>query len=180
MRNKHLLRGLLVAGILAAAPSRGLAAAAKAAPQAAMAQEVQHALAGLPFYPVFDNLQFHVDGSAVTLTGQVTRPAMKTLAEDAVRSIKGVQRVDDQIETLPLAAADDRIRLAAYTATYGNLLLSQYAKRAVAPVHIIVKNGNVTLEGEVANAMDQELFFTQASGVTGVVSVTDHLKIGAP
>jgi hyperosmotically inducible periplasmic protein len=109
--------------------------------------------------------------------GQVTRPVLKSAAEKAVRQIGGVGRVDNQIEVLPASAEDDRIRLSVYTATYGQPILSQYAVKAVAPVHIIVKNGKVTLEGTVANSMDKTWFFTQASGVAGVVSATDHLQI---
>ncbi len=142
-----------------------------------MAREVRHELITLPFYGVFDNLAFRVDGSTVTLLGQVTRPVLKTDAENAVKQIEGVRRVVNQIEVLPLSPNDDRIRLAAYVATYGQPELNQYALRAVAPVHIIVKNGNVTLEGAVATQMDKTLFFMQASGVPGVFSVTNRLQI---
>lgn len=145
--------------------------------QSAIAREVAHELIRLPYYEVFDNLTFRVNGSTVTLLGQVTRASLKSDAERTVKRIKGIQRVDNQIEILPLSATDGQIRLAAYTATYGQLLLNQYEVRAVPPVHIVVKNGNVTLEGAVDTDMDKTTFFTAVSAVSGVVSVTDHLKV---
>lgn len=148
-----------------------------AAQEVSIAREVGHELLTLPYYGVFDNLTFHVNGNVVTLTGQVTRASLKSDAEKAVKQIENVRRVDNEIEVLAPSREDDRIRLAVYTATYGQPILSQYALRAVPPIHILVKNANVTLEGAVANEMDKTMFFTQASGVPGVVSVTNHLKI---
>jgi hyperosmotically inducible protein len=142
-----------------------------------VAQEVRHELITLPYYGVFDNLSFQVDGSTVTLLGQVTRPTLKSAAEKAVTQIEGVQRVDNQLEVLPLSPQDDRLRLAVYVATYGQPILNQYQTRAVPPVHIIVKKGNVTLVGNVDSQMDKTAFFTQASSVPGVLSLTDHLQL---
>jgi hyperosmotically inducible protein len=142
-----------------------------------IAREVRHELITLPYYGVFDNMAFRVEGDTVTLLGQVTRPTLKSDAERAVKQIEGVRRVDNQIEVLPLSPVDDRIRLNVYVATYGQPDLNQYALRAVPPIHIIVKNGNVTLEGAVAIEMDKTLFFTQTSGVPGVVSVTNRLQV---
>lgn len=142
-----------------------------------IAQEARHVLLALPYFRVFDNLDFRVEGDTVTLLGQVTRPSLKSDAEKAVKQISGVGRVNNQIKVLPLSAADERLRLAVYVATYGQPILSQYPVQAVPPVHIIVKNGNVTLVGTVDDQMDKTLFFTYASGVPGVVSVTDHLRI---
>lgn len=139
--------------------------------------EIRHELISLPYYTVFDNLDYRAAGETVTLLGQVTRPVLKSAAGKAVKQIEGVRRVDNQIEVLPPSREDDRIRLAEYGATYGDMVLGQYAVRAVAPVHIIVKNGNVTLEGMVDSEMDRSQFFTDASGVPGVVSLTNHLKI---
>lgn len=144
-----------------------------------IAREVRHELLTLPYYGVFDNLAFRVDGRTVTLFGQVTRPSLKSDAERAVTSIEGVQAIHNELEILPLSPMDDRIRLAVYTATYGQPFLQQYALRAVPPVHILVKNGNVTLEGVVDNQMDKTVFFTQASAVPGVFSVTNRLQVAS-
>ncbi len=170
-------RLLLAAGgsiAWASAWARGLG---DRSPRGRIAREVRHELVLLPYYGVFDNLAFRVEGDTVTLLGQVTRPGLKSGAEKAVKQIEGVRRVDNQIEVLPVSSSDDRIRLTLFAATYGQPVLNQYALRAVPPVHIVVKNGNVTLEGSVVNQMDKTLFFTYASGVPGVSSVTDHLRI---
>ena len=140
-------------------------------------REVRHELVMLPYYGVFDNLAYQVDGSTVILTGQVTRPTLKSDAEAAVRSIEGVSRVVDNIEVLPPSPNDDRIRLAAYHIIYGQTALNRYALRAVPPIHIIVKNGHITLEGVVASESDRNVADIQTRSVPGVFSVTDHLRV---
>ena len=132
----------------------------------------------LPFYGVFDNLSYKVDPDAtVTLFGQVTRPTLKSDAENVVKRIEGVERVVNNIEVLPTSMMDDEIRRAAYRAIYGNEVLSQYQMRAVPPIHIIVKNGHITLEGVVAREMDKQIAGMQANSVHGVFSVTNNLVV---
>lgn len=140
--------------------------------------EVRHQLVMLPFYGVFDNLAYNVspDGT-VTLLGQVSRPTLKSDAERVVKKIEGVERVDNQIEVLPTSSMDDQTRRAVYRAIYGNDVLSQYAMRAVPPIHIIVKNGHVTLEGVVSRQMDKQIAEMQAKGVSNVFSVTNNLRV---
>ena len=111
--------------------------------RARLEKEVRHELVMLPYYGVFDDLAFKVDGYNVTLLGHVTRPTLKSDAENVVKSIEGVERIDNQIEVLPLSPNDDRIRRAVYRAIYGNSALSRYALAAVPSIHIVVKNGNV-------------------------------------
>src|SRR6266852_5057202 len=131
-------------------------------------KEVHHELVMLPFYGVFDNLAYKVDpDGTVTLLGQVSRPTLKSDAENVVNNI----------EVLPTSINDDNIRRAVYRAIYGNSVLSQYQLRAIPPIHIIVKNGNVTLEGVVARAMDKQVAGIQANGVSGVFSVTNNLQV---
>lgn len=131
----------------------------------------------LPYYGVFDNLSFRVDGSAVTLMGEVTRPTLKSDAENVVKDIEGVERVINNIEVLPLSPNDDNLRLATYRAVYGHPALNRYALQAVPPIHIIVRNGNVTLEGVVANEGDKNIANIQATGVPGVFGVTNNLRL---
>jgi hyperosmotically inducible protein len=131
----------------------------------------------LPYYGVFDNLAYRVNGSTVELYGQVTRPTLKTDAERVVRQIEGVDKVINNIEVLPLSPNDDRIRLAAYRAIYGHTALQRYGLQAVPPIHIIVKNGNLTLEGVVASEMDRNIADIQAKAVPGVFSVTNNLRV---
>jgi len=140
-------------------------------------QQVRHELVMLPYYGVFDNLSYTVDGSRVELFGEVSRPTLKSDAERVVARIEGVDTVINHIEVLPLSPNDDRIRLAVYRAIFRNSALQRYSLGAVPPIHIIVKNGNVTLEGVVANQMDRNLANLRANGVSGVFSVTNNLTV---
>jgi hyperosmotically inducible protein len=142
-----------------------------------LVKEVRHELVMLPYYGVFDNLSYRIDGGKVTLFGQVARPTLKTDAEKAVKSIEGVQAVDNQIEVLPLSGNDDRIRAAVYRAVYSQGPLQRYQLSTVAPIHIIVKNGNVTLEGVVANTGDKNIAGIAANGVAGVFKVVNNLMV---
>jgi hyperosmotically inducible protein len=141
-------------------------------------KEVRHELVMLPYYGVFDNLEYRVDGGGVTLLGQVTRPTLKSDAEGAVKHIEGVTRVDNQIQVLPLSSMDDQIRMAEYRAIYGHPGLDRYAMQAVPPIHIIVANGNVTLEGVVDSQADKEQANIRANTVNGVFHVTNNLRAG--
>ena len=143
--------------------------------QERMIREVRHELLMLPFYDVFDDLAFRVEGSTVTLSGFVTRPTLKTSAERVVRKVPGVQQVVNQIEVLPLSPMDDRIRCAVFYAVYGNPALDRYSYQAIPPIRIVVKNGHVTLTGVVFNGMEKTLAGMKARGVGGVFSVTNNL-----
>jgi hyperosmotically inducible protein len=140
-------------------------------------REVRHELVMLPYYGVFDNLAYRIDGATVTLMGQVTRPTLKSDAENVVKSVEGVEKVNNQIQVLPLSPMDDRIRMAEYRAIYGQAPLDRYALQAVPPIHIIVDNGKVTLVGVVANQADKDMANVRANGVQGVFSVTNNLQV---
>jgi hyperosmotically inducible periplasmic protein len=142
-----------------------------------LAKEVRHQLVMLPWYSVFDNLAYKVEGDKVILYGQVTRPTLKSDAEAAVKSIEGVASVVNNIEVLPLSPMDDQIRRAVYRAIYGDPGISRYGFQAVPSIHIIVKNGNVTLEGVVDNESDKNLVNLRASAVPNVFSVTNNLVV---
>ncbi len=143
-----------------------------------IARQVRHELLMLPYYGVFDDLEFRVDGSSVTLLGAVTRPTLKSDAERVVKRIEGVDKVINQIEVLPVSTMDDQIRMAEYRAIYGDPVLStRYGYRALPSIHIIVKNGQVTLEGVVANEADKNLVNIRANSVPNVFSVTNHLQV---
>jgi hyperosmotically inducible protein len=139
-------------------------------------KEVRHELVMLPYYGVFDNLSYKVDrDGTVTLLGQVARPTLKSDAENVVKRIEGVEKVVNNLEVLPNSPNDDRIRRATYRAIYGNDVLSEYQLRAVPPIHIIVNNGHITLEGVVARQMEKQVAGMQANGVPGAFSVTNNL-----
>ena len=141
-------------------------------------KEVRHELVMLPYYGVFDNFSYKVDlDGTVTLLGQVARPTLKSDAENVVKRIEGVEKVVNNIEVLPLSSNDDRIRRGTYRAIYGNEALSEYQLRAVPPIHIIVNNGHITLEGVVARQMDKQIAGIQANSVPGAFSVTNNLVV---
>jgi hyperosmotically inducible protein len=143
-----------------------------------IAKKVRHELLMLPYYNVFDDLAFRVDGSTVTLLGAVTRPTLKSDAEHAVSKVEGVSRVINEIEVLPLSPMDDQVRRAVFRAIFGDPTLSiRYGMGAVPSIHIIVKNGNVTLEGVVDSKADKDLANIRASGVPNVFSVTNELQV---
>jgi len=142
-------------------------------------RQVRHELVMLPYYGVFDNFTFRVDGSKVTLMGEVTRPTLKSSAEKVVAKLEGVDKVDNQIKVLPVSPNDDRIRMAVYRSIYYQPNFTRYAIRSVPPIHIIVNNGDVTLEGVVASKADKDLANLQANGVAGVFSVTNNLQVEA-
>jgi hyperosmotically inducible protein len=131
----------------------------------------------LPYYGVFDNLAFRVEGNSVILMGKVTRPTLKSSAERVVQDIEGVEHVVNNIDVLPVSPQDDRIRLAAYRTIYGHSSLNRYAMQAVPPIHIIVENGKLTLEGVVANESDKNIANIQAHSVPGVFEVTNNLRV---
>jgi osmotically-inducible protein OsmY len=141
-------------------------------------KEVRHELLLLPYYGVFDNLAYQVtpDGTVI-LQGAVVRPTTKSDAENTVKRVEGVEKVVNNIEVLPASPNDDQIRRGVYRAIYGNEVLNQYALRAVPTIHIIVKNGHVTLEGAVARQMDKQVAEVQAKSVPGAFSVTNNLKV---
>ncbi|HWZ46298.1 MAG TPA: BON domain-containing protein, partial [Candidatus Saccharimonadales bacterium] len=108
-------------------------------------REVRHELLMLPYFGVFDNIAFKVEGYNVQLLGQVVRPVLKSDAENAVKRIEGVEKVDNQIEVLPPSPMDDRLRHRLFRAIYGYPPLEKYALGVQKPIRIIVKNGHVTL-----------------------------------
>src|SRR5258708_20483315 len=142
-----------------------------------ISREVRHELVTLPFYNVFDDLAYKVDGSTVTLYGYVTQPTLKSDSERAVRRIEGVTNVVNNIEVLPLSPNDDQIRRAVYRAIYSHDVVYRYSLGAVPPIHIIVKNGDITLEGVVNSEMDKNVANIQANSRPGVFSVTHNLPL---
>jgi len=148
-----------------------------AAAQKPLEREVRHELVMLPYYSVFDNLAFKVEDGTVTLYGQVAKPTLKSDAVNAVKQIERVQKVVNNIEVLPASPNDDRIRLAAFRTIYGFSALQRYALAAVPSIHIIVKNGNITLEGVVDNETDKNIAAIQAKSVPDVFSVANNLRV---
>jgi hyperosmotically inducible periplasmic protein len=144
---------------------------------ATLEEQVRHALATIPYYNVFDDLSFRVDNGVVTLFGEVTQPVVKDDAVQSVKRIEGVTAVNNEIEVLPLSPFDNQIRRATYRAIYGYPALQRYAEGVVPAIHIIVKDGHVTLKGVVATEMDKQMAFMRANGVPNVFSVDNDLRV---
>lgn len=142
-----------------------------------LAHEIHHQIQVLPFYSVFDHVAFKLEGAKVTLTGQVLRPTMREQAEAAIKSLEGVTVVVNQIELLPASPSDDELRRAIYRAIYEDSTLARYAVQAVPPIHIIVKNGNVALEGFVESPGDKSLAGARGGGVPNVASIKNNLVV---
>jgi osmotically-inducible protein OsmY len=168
--------------------------------EARIADQVRHELAMLREYGVFDNLEYRVKGCTVTLLGQASRPILKSSAENVVKRIEGVTTVRNKIEVLPVSPNDDRIRAAVYARLYRTPSLQKYTSNRTGPIfqsrlswwtgitndspvgyhaiHIIVKNGHVTLEGAVGGHGDRNIATIQANAVPGVFSVSNNLRVG--
>jgi hyperosmotically inducible protein len=140
-------------------------------------KEVRHQLVMLSYYTVFDNLEYHVEGDKVILSGQVTRPVLKSDAENSVKSLEGVSQVVNNIEVLPPSPMDDQLRHSLFRAIYADATLSRYAWPVVQSIHIIVNGGRVTLEGVVDNEGDKNIAGIRANGVPGVFSVQNNLRV---
>jgi hyperosmotically inducible periplasmic protein len=155
----------------AASPDQG-------ADEALLSKQIHNQLVTLPWYGVFDNLEYTINGSEVRLTGQVFEPITKSDAEARMKRLVRVTRVENNITVLPLSMVDNRIRRAELHAIFFDTSLSRYAMGAVPTIHIIVNNGHVTLEGVVSSEMDRTIANIRANTVPGVFSVTNNLRIG--
>ena len=138
-------------------------------------REIRHELLLVAGYTSFDWITYRLDNGKVTLLGAVTRPALKRDAEKAVKGIDGVSSVQNNIEVLPASASDDRIRRDVLRSIDQEMFayLSELVKR----IHIIVKNGNVTLEGEVSSQGDKDSAGALAKHVQQVNNVTNNLVV---
>jgi hyperosmotically inducible periplasmic protein len=173
---KFQIFGLLSLMLLPAAPFFGQEQPPSPA-QVRIPREVMHELLMLPYFGVFDNIEYQVNGDAVTLLGSVTRPTLKSDAENAVKHIEGVSRVNNKINVLPPSPMDDQLRLALFRAIYGYPSLEKYSLGVQKPIRIIVKNGHVDLDGVVDSEADKEAAGMRANGVSGIFSVTNNLRV---
>jgi len=145
--------------------------------EAHIQKEVRHELLMLPYFTVFDNIAFQVQGDTVTLIGDVTQPVLKSDAENVVKRIEGVAHVTNKINVLPPAPLDQQSRVALYRAIYGFPALEKYAMGVQKPIRIIVNMGKVTLEGVVDNQTDKDMVALRANTVSGIFSVTNNLRV---
>jgi hyperosmotically inducible protein len=140
--------------------------------------DVQRQLMMLPNYTVFDFLAFKVEpGGTVRLLGQVVRPTLKSDAERRLKGIEGIEQVINDIEVLPVSPNDDRIRLAVARNIYRSDALDRYGFQSQPSIRIIVKQGRVTLEGEVDSQGDKTIAGMKAREISGVFEVKNNLTI---
>jgi len=168
---------------LAIVMSLGLCSWAKAnplAPQDSLADKVRHAVVMDPYYSVFDNIQYSVNGDTVTLEGQVTRPVLKSGIAKSVASIAGVSKVENNIQVLPVSSFDDSIRMAMFRKLYSSESLSRYGWGVVPSIHITVDHGHVTLTGMVDRQADKNIATILARSVPNVFSVDNNLQVKTP
>jgi osmotically-inducible protein OsmY len=179
--NRKIVASLFV-GILVAFFAVPARAGQQVSEQAAtrIQREVRHQILLLPYFNVFDNITYSVDGGTVTLMGQVTQPVIKTEAGKVVKQIEGVNKVINNIEVLPVSTIDDQLRLRLYRAIYNYPALQRYALPVIKPIRIIVKQGHVTLEGVVDSQADKNLVGIRANSVSGVFSVKNDLRVVKP
>jgi hyperosmotically inducible periplasmic protein len=161
-------------------PSQQITNSANARLEQRLSNEVRHELNMIPQFTVFDNLAYRVNGGTVTLFGQVRDAIVKDSAEARVKHLEGVERVDNQIEILPASFNDDRIRGRVARAVFNDPRLFNYGIQTVPPIHIIVKNGHVNLEGVVRTQAEKDDAFIRANGVSGVFSVENNLQVEQP
>jgi len=175
---KAVIIGFIGAIILAAATAVAQPMTSKYAPSSSqLEKKIRKELVTLPYYGVFDNLAFGVNGGTVTLYGQVVRPTTRDDAEHRVAHLAGVNRVINKIEVLPLSPFDESLRRRVYRAVFSTAGLSRYAMGANPSIHIVVDRGHVTLEGVVANQADAQLAYMAARSVPGSFSVKNNLMV---
>lgn len=183
---KWAVAAALGLGMLATGTPRALASGSPAVvtsaqqnnPEARITKQVRHELAMLPYYGIFDNLEYSVNGTQVILGGQVVNPETKSEAVRVAKRVEGVTGVVDNITVLPTSMMDNQIRRAEYRAIFSYAGLYRYAMGALPSIHIIVDNGHVTLVGYVASKGDSQMAYMRANMVPGVFSVTNDLQIG--
>ncbi len=178
MRSAKHIATAIVAGV--GLMGATLLAASNPTPRT-LEDQVRHEILMVPYIGVFDNLSYQVStGGVVTLSGQVTQPVRKLDVERAVKSIPGVIAVNDQIEVLPLSPFDDGIRVRTLRTLERAASLDKYFRGVQPGIRIIVKNGNVTLDGFVLNSGDRQIAYMAANQVPGVFSVTNNLQLEPP
>ncbi len=174
-----------VVGLVALSAVASAATPAMIVDPSQLAPKIRRELVTLSHYSIFDNLGFRIDGSKVTLVGQVWWPNLKNSAARVVANVEGVTSVENQIEVLPTSSYDDRLRLATARALFSHPVLRKYVFPGASQgllshrsdIHILVKNGHVTLVGLVLWKMDSDIAFLVANGVHGAFSVTNNLHV---
>ena len=174
---KRTIQTIAVAAALALGTGAPMFAGTGNPPAQDLPSQVLHQLVMIPYYSVFDDLNFSVDNGVVTLTGDVVNPVVRTDAEGSVKHIPGVTQVVNKINILPPSGMDNHIRAAEYRAIFGYSDMYRYAMGAIPSIHIIVDFGHVTLVGVVNTDADKNVANIRANSVPGVFSETNNLRV---
>ena len=142
-----------------------------------MLDKARHQVVVYYAYGIFDNIALEAKGNTLVVSGQVTEPFKKADLGNILARVRGVANLENSLEVLPLSTFDDQLRMAVARAIYGRSGFELYAVQANPPIHIIVKNGNVTLEGAVSSKMDSTLAEMAARNVGLTFSVTNNLRV---
>lgn len=150
-------------------------------PDAAVVKQVRHEIVMYPHYTIFDDIKFSVNQGQVVLEGAVTQPYKKSDLSKIIQKVPGVTSVTNDLKVLPLSSMDDRLRMQVATAIYRDPNLSTLAFQALPPIHIIVDNGHVTLEGVVNNSMQKQIAGMRANSAgLSFGTVTNNLVVENP
>jgi hyperosmotically inducible protein len=149
------------------------------APSAAwLNKKVYDRLVTIPWYGVFDNLAYRIQGSKLTLIGQVVFPLSRSSVAAAVKGLPGVKKIVNDVQNLPFTPFDNQVRRAEYRSIFGYEPLFRYSMGVNPAIHIIVKNSRVTLVGVVNSKTDRQLAGIRAKMVPFVFSVKNDLRVG--
>jgi len=180
MKNK-LLSNLALAAILSAGLAAAKAPVGTSYTDPELASKVGHEIRMYPRYSVWDNINFRVLHGNVDLMGQVSQPYKKSDLQRIVDGIPGVKSVTNDLQVLPLSDMDDRLRVQVARAIYRDSVLSRYGMQPVPPIHIIVDNGHVTLEGVVSTEMEKNIAGIRANGAgLSFGPVVNNLRVETP
>jgi len=168
---------LLSTSIVAVSATTARSETTSAPSDTQLSKSVRHQLRMLPYYGVFDNLAYQINGGTVTLYGQVVRPSTRSDAARNIARIEGVTQVVNKIEVLPLSSFDDRVRYQTFRAIANTAGLHRYLMGVNPSLHIVVNRGHVTLAGVVSNKTDRQLAYMAANRVFGSFSVTNELQV---
>jgi hyperosmotically inducible protein len=145
-------------------------------PDQQVAERVASAIRKYPYYTVFDWVTGNVKDGVVTLEGSVHFPGNKDDYSRIAAKVPGVARVVNDLNVLPNSPFDDQLRIAAARAIYRDPSFLNLAIQPNPPVHIVVKNSKIDLEGMVTNKMERQMAETEVRSRTMAFAVVNNLS----
>ena len=142
-------------------------------------EKARHQVLLYPYYTIFDNITLSTQGNQLTVAGQVTQPYKKSDLGNILADIRGVTNLKNDIQVLPVSSYDDHIRLAIARRIYGDPGFFNYGNQANPPIHIVVDNGNVALEGVVNSNVDRQRAEFDARFATTYFGLKNNLRIAS-